>query len=116
MALDVTATTRRPRGGREARRAGRAGHGAPAYITRRIPTYEMLSEEALLAVEDHADRILEEVGFESAATRRRSISSRPRAPRRTAFASARRAAWCAPSFSAPVRATSSSMRAIRPAR
>ena len=64
MASDTQASTRRPRGGRDGRRAGRAAHGAPAYITRRIPAYEMLSEEALVLVETHADRILEEVGFE----------------------------------------------------
>jgi trimethylamine--corrinoid protein Co-methyltransferase len=65
MGLDEAVTGRRARGGREARRGARgSGASAPAYITRRIPTYEMLSEEALTLVEAAADRILEEVGFE----------------------------------------------------
>src|SRR4051794_21120258 len=64
MALDE-ATTRRGRGGRDARMAGRAHQQAsPAYITRRIPPYDLLSEEALVLVEEHADPILGEVGFE----------------------------------------------------
>lgn len=58
------AQTRRARAGREGRRGGRHPGTAPAYITRRIPPYEMLSEEALVLVEQQADRILEEVGFE----------------------------------------------------
>ncbi len=37
---------------------------APAYITRTIPCYELLSEEGLQAVERHADQLLEEIGFE----------------------------------------------------
>jgi trimethylamine--corrinoid protein Co-methyltransferase len=52
-------------GGREARQRGRAGSvAAPAYITRQIPTYELLSEEGLVLLEEHAERILEEIGFE----------------------------------------------------
>jgi trimethylamine--corrinoid protein Co-methyltransferase len=61
---DVTAGRRARAGGRDGRRGGRAHPAFPAYITRRIPTYEMLSEEALARIEEHADRILEEVGFE----------------------------------------------------
>jgi len=37
---------------------------APPYITRAIPSYELLSEEGLQAVERHADQLLEEIGFE----------------------------------------------------
>jgi len=37
---------------------------APAYITRRIPTYELLSEESLQRIERHADDILAEIGME----------------------------------------------------
>ena len=37
---------------------------APAYITRALPPYELLSEEGLRAVEAHADRLLEEIGME----------------------------------------------------
>jgi trimethylamine--corrinoid protein Co-methyltransferase len=65
--METETSGRRTRGGgREARQRSRgaAAPAAPAYITRRIPTYEMLSEEGLIALEVHADRILEEVGFE----------------------------------------------------
>jgi trimethylamine---corrinoid protein Co-methyltransferase len=52
---------------RSKRRADRQGHSGvqgPAYITRNIPTYDVLSEESLLAIENAADRILAEVGIE----------------------------------------------------
>jgi trimethylamine--corrinoid protein Co-methyltransferase len=54
------------RGGREGRQARHeaAERPAPAYITRRIPFYELLSEEGLDLIERHADRILGEVGVE----------------------------------------------------
>ncbi|MFQ5774631.1 MAG: trimethylamine methyltransferase family protein [Kiloniellaceae bacterium] len=57
---------RRTRGGAEARRAARRGAGpAPLrYITRKIPTYEVLSEEGLALVEHNADTIIEEIGVE----------------------------------------------------
>jgi trimethylamine---corrinoid protein Co-methyltransferase len=43
----------------------RAAHPAAApFITRSSPPYEMLGEEQLLAIEQHADRILEEIGME----------------------------------------------------
>ena len=61
MVVEATVEARRPRSGR---RGARSGPTAPAYITRRIPPYEILSEEALVRIEEHADRILEEVGFE----------------------------------------------------
>jgi trimethylamine--corrinoid protein Co-methyltransferase len=52
-------------GSREARQKARAAPPvAPAYITRAIPCYELLSEEGLQAVEHHADQLLEEIGFE----------------------------------------------------
>jgi trimethylamine---corrinoid protein Co-methyltransferase len=59
-------TTRRARpSGREARKIQRAERPTgPPYITRAIPPYELLSEEGLQAVEWHADRLLEEIGFE----------------------------------------------------
>lgn len=51
--------------GREARRARRAhAPAAPAYLTRRLPPFELLSEEGLLALEGHADQLLEEIGME----------------------------------------------------
>ncbi|MEM7428977.1 MAG: trimethylamine methyltransferase family protein [Pseudomonadota bacterium] len=57
------------------RRAGRRAHGvhrkaaqpgtpAPAIITRKIPVYDLLSEEALVRIEAHADWILKEIGIE----------------------------------------------------
>jgi trimethylamine--corrinoid protein Co-methyltransferase len=60
----VSATNRAARAGREGRRRDRAVPAAPAYLTRRIPAYELLSEEGLVAIEDHADKILAEVRFE----------------------------------------------------
>jgi trimethylamine--corrinoid protein Co-methyltransferase len=66
MAENVVEERRTRGGGREARQRARAGSAgaAPAYLTRRIPTYELLGEEGLVTLEEHADRILEEVGFE----------------------------------------------------
>jgi trimethylamine--corrinoid protein Co-methyltransferase len=50
---------------RETRRAQRSNRPAgPAYITRNIPPYELLSVEGLEAIERQADRLLEEIGFE----------------------------------------------------
>ena len=37
---------------------------ASAFLTRRIPPYEMLDEEALCGLEDHADWLLSEIGIE----------------------------------------------------
>lgn len=51
-------------GGRDARQKARGGPAAPAYIKRVIPPYEMLGEDGLVALENEADRILEEIGFE----------------------------------------------------
>jgi trimethylamine--corrinoid protein Co-methyltransferase len=55
-------------GGREARRRertskGQAGPGRP-YITRNIPTYDIMGEESLQRIEATADRILAEVGID----------------------------------------------------
>src|SRR5579862_9020637 len=50
---------------RDARRAQRAVRpSGPAYITRAMPPYELLSPEGLEALERHADRLLAEVGLE----------------------------------------------------
>ncbi len=55
----------RSRGGRDARKAERAKIATgPAYITRKIPTYQMLSDEGLAQFDLHADRILKEIGIE----------------------------------------------------
>jgi trimethylamine--corrinoid protein Co-methyltransferase len=51
-------------GGREARQRGRLPPAAPAYIMRRIPTYELVSDEGLSLIEDRADTILQDIGFE----------------------------------------------------
>ncbi|MCP5373807.1 MAG: trimethylamine methyltransferase family protein [Hyphomicrobiales bacterium] len=51
-----------PRRGRF--RRGRPAPAAPAYVTRRIPTYDLLDEESLVRVEDAAETILQEVGIE----------------------------------------------------
>lgn len=61
----ATTGTPRSRSGREAKKAERAKIApGPAYITRKIPDYAMLSEEALAQFDVHADRILKEIGIE----------------------------------------------------
>ena len=53
-------------GGREARRAARA-EARPAavpYVTRRVPVYDVMSDEGLELIERNAETILEEVGVE----------------------------------------------------
>jgi trimethylamine--corrinoid protein Co-methyltransferase len=55
------------RSGRQARTAERSRKGPSVgrpYITRNIPTYDILSEENLLRIEAAADRILAETGIE----------------------------------------------------
>lgn len=51
---------------RAARRAARSRPSLEAvpYITRKIPTYEVLGEEGLVLIENNADVILQEVGIE----------------------------------------------------
>ena len=62
---DAPGSTRRGPSGREARIARRAQVPvAPAYITRRLPPYALLSEEGLLSIERHADLLIDEVGME----------------------------------------------------
>lgn len=46
------------------RAAGNASQTAPAYIRRKIPYFDFLSEEALQAIEDHAEHLMQEVGVE----------------------------------------------------
>jgi len=59
-------TERRGRRRRSSRAADRVSRAvtAPAYITRKIPWYEMLDEEALVRIEDQADWIIQEIGLE----------------------------------------------------
>jgi len=54
------------RGGRDARRAARAKSQAvrKPFVTRRIPCYEVLTEEGLALIEHNAETILEEIGIE----------------------------------------------------
>ena len=37
---------------------------APAYLKRRIPAYDLLDEEALVGLEQHAEWLLAEIGIE----------------------------------------------------
>ncbi|MGD9705463.1 MAG: trimethylamine methyltransferase family protein [Acidimicrobiia bacterium] len=64
----MTEPTRGRGGGRSARVAHRRDqalhHEAPAFIRRRIPTYELLSEEQLVKIESMADRLLAEIGMD----------------------------------------------------
>ncbi|MDX1606786.1 MAG: trimethylamine methyltransferase family protein, partial [Candidatus Competibacterales bacterium] len=64
--MSETDTPRRRRGGlRERRQQARdSGPAAPPYIHRRIPPYEILGEESLVAIERTAERILAEIGIE----------------------------------------------------
>ena len=45
-------------------RATDAHVAAPAYITRQIPTYDIVDDEGLSRIEDHAETILQEIGIE----------------------------------------------------
>ncbi len=59
--MAATTTARRRRRTRESISPAAA---APAYLTRRIPAYELLDEEALTRLENHAEWLLSEVGIE----------------------------------------------------
>ena len=65
---EANSTGRRARrgGGREGRRAqrGAAEMGAPAYVTRTLNPFEIVSEEGLQTIERNADTLLEQVGVE----------------------------------------------------
>jgi trimethylamine--corrinoid protein Co-methyltransferase len=60
-----TSHARRP-SGRDAKRAARTARAASSipYITRKIPYYEVLTEEGLSLMEHNADTILEEIGID----------------------------------------------------
>ena len=65
MDTEPPASRRARPSARDARQKARSARPAgPAYITRAIPPYELLSEEGLLAIERHADLLLEEIGLE----------------------------------------------------
>ncbi len=57
---------RRAQGGAGARRAARRDSGAKQlrYITRKIPTYEIMDEEGLALIEANADTVLADIGIE----------------------------------------------------
>lgn len=59
-------TARRRSGGRAARQRARAAAFAESkpFLTRRLAPYEVLDEEGLATIEQHADRLLAEVGVE----------------------------------------------------
>ncbi len=54
----------RRRAGSKRRSPIREQVATPAYITRRIPFFNLLDEEALIAIEDQAERLLEDVGID----------------------------------------------------
>lgn len=58
---------RRGGGGRAARQAARTGKGSAsgaAYVTRKVPYYEVLDQEGLELIEYNAETVLEEIGIE----------------------------------------------------
>src|SRR5690606_9487714 len=59
-------SARRRSGGRAARQAARIAAYAETqpYLTRQLAPYEVLSEEGLATIEDHADQLLAKVGME----------------------------------------------------
>ncbi len=59
--------TRRKRRARRSRSSSHTDAGqatAPAYLTRRIPVYEVLGEEGLTLIENNAETVLEEIGID----------------------------------------------------
>jgi trimethylamine---corrinoid protein Co-methyltransferase len=61
----ASSTKRMRASARDARKARRAQRpAAPAFITRSIPPYALLTEEGLVAIERHADQLLTEIGME----------------------------------------------------
>lgn len=58
--------SRRRSGGRDARRATRehSTPKSPAYITRRVPTWDIAPDELLATIEHNAETILEEIGID----------------------------------------------------
>lgn len=61
-------SARRRSGGRAARQAARTASflESTPYLTRRLRPFEVLDEEGLATIEEHADRLLSEVGVEIA--------------------------------------------------
>lgn len=63
MSGEAKAHSNKRRGGRGKKRQ-RAKPVAPAYIKRQIPYYEFLGEEGLVALEQQADWLMQEIGLE----------------------------------------------------
>jgi trimethylamine--corrinoid protein Co-methyltransferase len=61
--MDTTNSKQRRAGSRHARRRQR-GVVAASVIQRKIPYYELLSEEGIASIEQHAEQILQEFGIE----------------------------------------------------
>lgn len=61
---DVTARTKPKGRSNRPNRRDRVQIAAPAYITRQIPFYEFICEEGLVALEDQADWLIQEIGLE----------------------------------------------------
>ena len=64
MGIQSEHSGRRARGARRNRQAGSNAPNAPAYITRQINFYDLLSEDGLQQIEDNADQFLEDFGLE----------------------------------------------------
>ena len=64
----MSSANARARGGRRSRQQSRGGGNvavaAPAYIERKIPYFDFLDEEALVAIENQADYLLQEIGID----------------------------------------------------
>jgi trimethylamine--corrinoid protein Co-methyltransferase len=68
MSEDASTEKRGRRGGgRDARRTARSGGGnqmSAPYLIRKVPLYEILSDEGAEIIENNAETILEEIGIE----------------------------------------------------
>jgi trimethylamine--corrinoid protein Co-methyltransferase len=65
MSNEDPALALRSRPRRDARKRVRPAHPAMAtFVNRVIPPYEMLTEDVLATIEEHADRLLQEIGVE----------------------------------------------------
>jgi len=68
MSEDASTEKRGRRGGgRDARRSARSGGGnkmSAPYLIRKVPLYEVLSDEGAEIIENNAETILEEIGIE----------------------------------------------------
>jgi trimethylamine--corrinoid protein Co-methyltransferase len=63
MPSESNIRTRRRRRGNASKSSASSAPMAPAFITRKIPAYELLSEEGLVKLENQADWLLSEIGL-----------------------------------------------------